>query len=87
MGCSCLLPDLARRSALSFPGIPQWAGIHCRTTVHSFMGEKLQVFQQLVDRLVRDIGDKGLRGCFRVCEDDSLLWFHLCYAGYCILEC
>ena len=22
-GCSCLLPDLARRSALSFPGIPK----------------------------------------------------------------
>ena len=36
MGCSCLLPDLARRSALSFPGIPQWAGIHCRTTVRSW---------------------------------------------------
>ena len=39
MGCSCLLPDLARRSALSvlsFPGIPQWAGIHCRTTVYSW---------------------------------------------------
>ena len=26
MGCGCLLPDLARQSALSFPGIPQWAG-------------------------------------------------------------
>ena len=36
MGCGCLLPDLARRSALSFPGIPQWVGIHCRTTVHSW---------------------------------------------------
>ena len=33
--CSCLLPDLARRSALSFPGTPQWAGIHCGTTMHS----------------------------------------------------
>ena len=36
MGCSCLLTDLARRSVLSFPRIPQSAGIHCRTTVHSW---------------------------------------------------
>ena len=35
-GLQLLLPDLARRSALSFPGIPQWARIHCRTIVHSW---------------------------------------------------
>ena len=33
------------------------------------------------------LGTDSLKGCFRVCEDDSLLWFHPYYVGYCILEC
>ena len=39
----------------------------------AFLWEKLQVFQQLVDWLVRGIGDNGLKGCFAVYEIDSLL--------------
>ena len=29
----------------------------------------------------------GTERLLRVCKDDSLLLFHLCYAGYCIMEC
>ena len=31
--CSPLAPSFARVSACSFPYIPQWAGIHCRTAL------------------------------------------------------
>ena len=36
LGCTCLVPSLAGLSATSLSVIPQWAGLHCRTTRLSF---------------------------------------------------
>ena len=56
MGCGCLLADLARRSALI-----SWNPTVGRDPLYdhgAFMGEKLHVFQQLVDWLIRGIGSQ-----------------------------
>ena len=58
-----------------------------RVDYGAFLWEKLQVFQQLLNWLVRGIGDWGLKDCFWICEDDSLLWFDICNMGRCCLEC
>ena len=69
-------PDLARQSALSLPGIAQWTGIHCTTTVHC-LGRSCRSFSSWWISWSKVLEIRDWRAVKMSCP-----WFDLCYVCY-----